>query len=621
MRTASIYSIASDDPVRAETIAWARFSAAQDSAEFCSSWLAILCTQIDQVDAAILLLGPDDNGAFAPAAVWPDPTIDLRHLGPTGERVLVERKAVVVAADGQPSLTHDQAARVGYPIEVAGVIRGAVVLEVAPRPEAALQRSLRLVHWASCWLIDMIRQRSLEETKERLGRTALAMGMVATAVNERRLSSSALAVANELAVRMNCDRVSVGLERSGAIEPVALSHTASFNPRMGLVRLLGAAMDEVLDLDATVVLPPQDDAPPGTLAHADLARDQRDTAICSVPMRDDNRTIGVVTLERTNGINFDAETVELCETVAGLLGPIVSLKQETERGALLRIGDFVRRNLGKLVGPSHPGMKLIALSVLALALFFSVFTTSYRVSARAVVEGSVQRAAVAPFDGHIAESDVRAGDIVHAGQVLCRLDDRDLRLELTRLTSERDQARGKHKQSLATQDRASMVVLAAQVAELDAQIALIEDRLARATLVAPFDGIVVSGDLSQLLDTPVEQGKLLFQIAPLASYRVILEVDERDISTLRREQSGDLMLSGLPGQRMPFTVEQITPVSTSQEGRNFFRVEAHLIEHSDRLRPGMEGVGKVEVGQRRLIWVWTHGLVDWFRVFAWRELP
>jgi RND family efflux transporter MFP subunit len=325
-------------------------------------------------------------------------------------------------------------------------------------------------------------------------------------------------------------------------------------------------------------------------------------------------------LERADGAGFDEETVALCETLGALLGPIFHLKQENERGALALVRDLSLRKLEPLTGRGHAGAKLVALTLLALAVFFSVFTTDYRVSARAVLEGSVQRAAVAPFDGHIAESHVRAGDIVRSGQLLARLDDRDLKLERTRLVSERAQARGKHKQSLATQDRASMGVFSAQVAELDAQVALVEDRLSRANLTAPFDGVVVSGDLSQLLDTPVERGKILFQIAPLNSYRVILEVDERDISQVRRDQPGELLLSGLPGRPMPIAVQQITPVATSQEGRNFFRVEARLAE-TDGLRPGMEGVAKVDIGRQRLIWIWTHGLIDWLRIFAWKQAP
>ena len=166
-----------------------------------------------------------------------------------------------------------------------------------------------------------------------------------------------------------------------------------------------------------------------------------------------------------------------------------------------------------------------------------------------------------------------------------------------------------------------MGILAAQMAQIEAQLSLVGDKLSRATLIAPFDGVVVSGDLTQLLGAPVEQGKVLFQIAPLDSYRVVLEVDERDIDAIALGQDGDLTLSGLTNQRLAFSVRQITPVSVSQDGRNFFRVEAHLQTASDRLRPGMEGIGKIRVGERKLLWIWTHGLTDWLRWWAWKEMP
>ena len=200
---------------------------------------------------------------------------------------------------------------------------------------------------------------------------------------------------------------------------------------------------------------------------------------------------------------------------------------------------------------------------------------------------------------------MRAGDLVQTGQVLARLDDRELKLEYARLTSEREQEERKRRQELAGQDRGEMMVAAAEVAQTDAKLALVADKLQRATLTAPFDGVVVSGDLSQFLGTPVEQGKLLFQIAPLNAYRVILQVDERDISNLVLGQTGQLTLSGLPGQTLDFLVQQITPVASQQEGRNYFRVEAHLLSAPERIRPGMEGVGNIGVGDRKLIWIWT----------------
>jgi RND family efflux transporter MFP subunit len=237
------------------------------------------------------------------------------------------------------------------------------------------------------------------------------------------------------------------------------------------------------------------------------------------------------------------------------------------------------------------------------------------------VEGEVQRAAVAPFEGYIAESLVRAGDVVKAGALLARLDDKELLLERTRWEAEREQHLRKYRQALATRDRPTMNVVGAQVNQAEAQLQLINEKLARSRISAPFDGIVVSGDLSQLLGTPVEQGKVLFEIAPLDAYRVILKVDERDITYLAVGQEGELVLSGIPGARQPFTVARITPVSTADEGRNYFRVEAKMAVVSERLRPGMEGVGKVAIGERRLIWIWTHKLIDWVRLAFWSWMP
>ena len=617
---APIYAL-TEDTARAESAAWAKFATAHDRNEFHANWLAILCLQIERVGSGVLLLGPDKAGAYVPAAVWPHPGRDIQYLAPTAERTLKERRGVVVSADGSPAPSADHRAYVGYPIEVAGVLHGTVVLDLSPGPEQALQRGLRLMHWASAWLVDQFRKRALEDREARLTRMAVAMGLVATALQERRFAPSALAVSNELAGRLQCDRVSIGWDVSNDIEVRAISHTATFDPKMDLSRLIGEAMDEVLDLDVVLAYPPRDDIEATATAHAELAREFHDVAICSVPLRENGHAIGALTFERSSGDVFDAETVELCKTVGELLGPILKLKQDSERNLLQHAYGTVRMAVQALFGPRHPGVKLIALVVAAVVLFFSVATGSYRVSAKTVIEGSVQRVIAAPFEGYILQSFVRAGDTVRAGQVLCRLDDRDLKLEQAKLTSEREQLLRKHRQALAKQERAAVVIVAAQIEQIDAALSLVSEKLSRATLTAPFDGVVVSGDLRELIGTPVELGKVLFQVAPLDSYRVILEVDERDIAQVALDQKGELTLSGIPNQHMDFAVQQITPVSTPKEGQNYFRVEAHLQSPPAGVRPGMEGVGKILIGDRNLMWIWTHRLVDWLRLVSWKWMP
>ena len=141
-------------------------------------------------------------------------------------------------------------------------------------------------------------------------------------------------------------------------------------------------------------------------------------------------------------------------------------------------------------------------------------------------------------------------------------------------------------------------------------------------MVAPFAGILVSGDLSQALGAPVERGQILFEIAPLDAYRVVLQVDEQQVADVRSGQRGELVLSSMPGVRYPLTVKSVTPVNVAKDGRNLFRVEAPLdVKPDARLRPGMEGVGKVSVGERRLIWIWTREFTTWLNRKLWAWMP
>lgn len=637
MSGASIYAQAEASQAKADAASWDQFSSSSTTAEFCTSWLAILCSQIHRISGALLVLGPDPQGAYSAAAVWPDAARNMQYLGAAAEkalnerrgfvervfkerrqssaRVLSERRAIVqTRVAGQPS------SYVGYPIEVSGILYGAVILDIENVSEPQLQHALRQVHWGSAWLIDRFRQQLLSEQGQRASRLSIANELVATALQEQRLGASALAVANELAARFDCDCVGVGFKQADCSIVEAISHTATFDARSDFVRLLGEAMDEVLDLNLPIVHPALDADAVGGLAHADLSAARSDACVMSVPLLDDSDMVGVLTLQRAVDKPFERTELELCKTIGLLIGPIFALKQRDERSLLKRSGQSLRDGATALFGPRHPGLKLVALVSLLAIVLLSVVTTSYRVSAKTVIEGAVQRAVVAPFQGYVAESLVRAGDAVKQGQRLAQLDDRELKLERARWASEAEQMQRRYRQAAAGQERAAMSVAAAQQDQAQAQLALVEERLSRATLKAPFDGLVVVGDLSQLLGSPVEQGKVLFEIAPLDAYRVVLNVDERDIAELGLGQHGELALAGMPYERLPFTVRQITPISTPQDGRNYFRVEAQLERVTVRLRPGMEGIGKVAVGERKLIWIWTHTLVEWLRLATWRWL-
>ncbi len=601
-----------------EEASWANSDHFNSQEEFLTGWLANLCSQIEGVNEGLLLVASAQENTFVPGAVWPADTRDLSFLGTVAQQALVERKGVVQERMSDPTDPNHQSSCVAYPIAVKGELKGAVVLNLTPRPDQQLRDVLKDIHWGAAWLVNLFIQQPQHDQERKLTQMALVNALLANALQENRVKSCAMVVVNDLAQRLSCDRVSLGLEQSGMIEIEAISNTANFDRKANLTRTIADAMDEVLDTGESLTFPAFGDDALVSAAQAALATESGALGVISVPLVNDGRDIGVLTLERNSGIAFDAVDINTCKVLGTLLGAVVALKRDNEKGVLRRSWQAIRGGMRALYAPGHHGAKLMALLVFVAVLLLGLVKGEYRVSAKTVVEGAIQRATAAPFDGFIVETFVQAGDIVRKDQVMARLEDRDMKVELAKWTAENEQYLRKYRQAQANRDRASMGILYAQAEQSAAQVELIEKKLSRTRLLAPYDGVVVSGDLRQLVGTPIEMGKVLFETAPLDTFRVILQIDEREIGYLTSGQRGSLLLSGIPGEHFNFTVNQITPVAVAQDGRNFFRVEAKINGDVARLRPGMEGVGKVSVGRYRMIWIWTHSLTEWFTITFWK---
>jgi RND family efflux transporter MFP subunit len=273
------------------------------------------------------------------------------------------------------------------------------------------------------------------------------------------------------------------------------------------------------------------------------------------------------------------------------------------------------------VGPSAGRRRILAGVALVLLVALLFARAEFRVTGDAALEGSVRRLMTAPFDGYVAASIARAGDVVKAGAPIAALDDRDLRLERIRWASQYAQYARQLQEAAAKHERGQMQIFQAQLDQAQAQVQLLDEQLGRARLMAPFDGLIVSGDLSQAVGGAVKKGDTLFEVTPLAGYRVVVQVDESEISAVAVGQKGTVLLTSIAGQSFPLTVTSVTPVARAKEGKNTFRVEAALEGAVERLRPGMEGVAKIETGPRNLIWIWTHRFTNWLRLKVWSLWP
>lgn len=601
--------------------AWAALTNAKSLQDFAAAWLDLQCRMVGDVECAVVVLRNQSGDGYQPCCWWPQGSGECASLSATAELALTQSRGVVRQSvqDAVGQSGNTRATDVfGWPLLFDDEVHGVVAIEVMHQDESRMRLVMRLLQWSAAWWQPKLAPLSPRAEADLIR----VLGVLATTLDEVRLEPAATAMVTELAVALQCDRVAFGMRVGRKTRIRALSHSAEFNQKSSLIRDLAAAMDEAIDQQATIVLPePETGSILANHAHRQFAEQHGAGALCSVALSNAGRMIGALTLERSANQPFDTDELALCHHAGILLGPVLEAKRREDRWIALKIWDSLVVLIGHLLGRGHLSLKLAFLAAAGLSAFFILATGVWRVSAPAVLEGTVQRALTAPLDGYIESASVRPGDLLTAGTVMARLEDKDLLLEQAKWDAETEKLAREYSQALAQRDRARVRILGAQIEQAKARSALLAEQLARTRLQAPFDGVVVSGDLSQSIGAPVSRGDLLFEVAPLDSYRVILKVDERDIAAVEPGQRGRIALAGLPRQPLPVAVTKITPVAVAEEGRNQFRVEAGLdappAATLELLRPGMQGIGKIDIGERNLFWIWTHRLGHWLRLWWW----
>jgi RND family efflux transporter MFP subunit len=597
-----------------EPALWKQLGEATDFTAFSNIWLALQCGLIGDVAGGVVMAGHDNS--FAPVAFWPG-GFDPSSLANVIELAAVQRRGVVRYDPHVPDQAADgQFAGLAFPVLIGDGVRGVAALELKNVSEPQTRTAMRQLQWGAAGLREyLLRQGRLDTSRQAL-RAQNALDLLSVTLEQESFGTACRSLVTELATRFGCERVSVGFVRNGHAKVEAISHSAQFGRQMNLVRLVGGAMDEALDQQALIRHPPSPDELNVTRAHAELAQDCGASAILTIPLFVRDRFVGAMTFEHPTG--FDPDTTAVLDCVAATAAPILQDKRRNDRWLIVKVGEAMWTQLVRLLGPGYAKRKLAVLLLLVLAAAGYFWHGLYRVTTDAVIEGQIQRSVVAPFNGFVLEAPVRAGDTVQAGQLLARLDDRDLLLERLKWITERERRKLEFEKAIGERNRSEQQISTTQVEQADAQIRLVDEQLTRARLIAPFDGLVISGDLTQSIGASLQRGQEIFQVAPLDSYRVVLDVDESQIGDIAIGQKGLLVVSSLPGEEFPLAVTKITPVSKAHDGRNTFRVEGQLATAALSLRPGMHGVAKIDIDRRRMVWIWTRSFLDWARLALWR---
>ena len=433
--------------------------------------------------------------------------------------------------------------------------------------------------------------------------------------------AAGISIVNDVSNRFGCDKVSIGIVEGLTVRLVAISQLADFDRRQQLVQMIEAAIDESIDQQSMLTMPAIGKEQQNLLpAHRQLHNQQAGQTFASIPLTSGNTTIGGLCLTRTIDKPFNKAELAQCSEYVGKVAPALDLLCKSQESLFKRVKRQSSVMAAQLLQPGslRERWKTLAASAALIAVFF--FPVTHHVSALANIEGADKQLLVSPQSGYINSAHFRAGDQVAEGDVIATLDDRDLLMDRDKWKSELSKVNTTFSQALGSRNRAEIALLQAQKKQVSAELTLVEQQLSRSVLKAPFDGVLVSGDLNQSLGAPVETGQVLFELASLEDFRLILSVSENDVAAVRAGQEGKLRLSALPGQTYTANIENLMPVSVSENGKNVFRLEATLADGDQQLRPGMHGVAKIATERDPLIWVLIHPLIEKLSLWFWSIL-
>jgi biotin carboxyl carrier protein len=447
--------------------------------------------------------------------------------------------------------------------------------------------------------------------------------MYAVLLDARNAVQGAQRLAAALAAEGGFDRVTIGLCESARTRLVASSHVDPAQLPAELRQWLQGAMDEALEQGLTLSWPQGQSDPGRIVIEQQLLQRHLGGAVATVPLGAPGERFAAVCVERRSdpsGPPFTCEELQRLEQLLVLAAPALHWLHAASEPWHHRAWRDAMRQAAALRQPDRRTTRRLAAGAAIVTAFLAFAPLQDSVGGHARIEGAEQRALAAPTDGFVKTAHVRPGDRVKAGDPLVDLLEADLRLERERWSSQLAQHENAYAAAMSRADRVAAATSMARVGEAQAQLALVDEQLARGRIAAPFDAIVIQGDLSQQIGAPVRQGDTLLTLATTGRHRVIVEVDEVDIERVQPGQSGRLALSSLPWDGEDIVVERIAPLARAVDGRNVFEVEARLATPRTDLRPGLLGRADIVTGRAPPLWAWTRHAALRMRVALWSWL-
>lgn len=431
----------------------------------------------------------------------------------------------------------------------------------------------------------------------------------------------AFALVSSLRGKLGCEQAAIGMADGPRVRVQAVSGLDEVSNRAEAVRLMSDAMGEALDRKQAIayqsVSTQANQGDSGYRVHKRWSEKLGGSAVVSIPLDTGDGSTMVVSLRRRAELPFNPEEIENVRTLMQPYAPAFGLLDRANRSLLSHARHAVSNSRKMLFSRHAIGRKCIALFLLGLMTWVAFGSMSYHVNAPATVRPTTVRSIAAPVVGELASVAVTAGDAVTEGQVLAVFDTSDLRVQREQFRAEERIARINEDQAISEGQGVEAQLARAERELAQARIAEIDRQIARSTITAPYDGLVMSGDLRSRVGETMTLGAPMFEIARGDGWTVDIQMPQRVAGDVGAGQVGNFAPNASPESLIELQVSRVQPMAVPANGKTVYITEGELGTSSDWVKPGMEGVARVEFGERPVWWVLSHRTINYFRTNFW----
>jgi HlyD family secretion protein len=237
----------------------------------------------------------------------------------------------------------------------------------------------------------------------------------------------------------------------------------------------------------------------------------------------------------------------------------------------------------------------------------------------------------------IEEMPVQEGNMVKKGDLLCRLNDKDLRAavesgeaSVAKLAASVQQAEAEYEQAErdcrrqarlseveATTDlelsnyitarkraAATLEMRKQEMAEADAHLRRVREDLKRTIITSPIDGIIAKLTVKEgevvVTGTMNNPGTVIMTISDLSKMQVRVRVDEVDIPLVKPDQPARIYLQADQQVPVPARVVRVGSKGSKQTGRDvvYFETLLEVLSNDPRIKPAMTANVEIEVASQ-----------------------